>query len=96
MTTGGWICLLAPLTGALLITLAGTRISRGLAGWVSTLSVVVAFAGALVALIDMLGQSASHRAASSTASSSASFPSATCSTRCRSARPISTGRCSNS
>ncbi len=67
MTTGGWICLLAPLVGALLITLTGTRISRRLAGWISTLSVAVAFAGALVALSDMLGSSASHRTASSTA-----------------------------
>ena len=51
MTTGGWICLLAPLAGALLITLAGTRISRRLAGWISTLSVAVAFAGALGVLL---------------------------------------------
>jgi NADH-quinone oxidoreductase subunit L len=67
MTTGAWICLLAPLAGALLITLAGTRISRTLAAWVSTLSVAVAFAGALWSFGDMLGKSASHRSASSTA-----------------------------
>jgi NADH-quinone oxidoreductase subunit L len=46
MITGAWICLIAPLAGALLITLAGTRIPRVAAGWISTLSVFVAFGGA--------------------------------------------------
>ncbi len=65
--TGGWVCLLAPLAGALAITLLGQRISRRGAGWLATLSVAVAFAGAIVAFADMLGRGASHRAASSTA-----------------------------
>jgi NADH-quinone oxidoreductase subunit L len=47
MISGAWLCLFAPLAGTLLITLAGTRISRRLAGWISTASVFVAFAGAL-------------------------------------------------
>ena len=47
MITGAWICLIAPLAGALLITLAGTRIPRVAAGWISTLSVFVAFGGAV-------------------------------------------------
>ena len=37
MIAGAWICLLAPLAGALAITLAGQRISRRTAGWISTL-----------------------------------------------------------
>jgi NADH-quinone oxidoreductase subunit L len=44
---GAWVCLFAPLAGALAILLAGTRITRRQAGWVATLSVFVAFAGAL-------------------------------------------------
>ena len=36
MVAGAWLCLLAPLAGALAITLAGTRISRRTAGWIST------------------------------------------------------------
>ena len=43
MIAGAWICLLAPLAGALAITLAGQRISRRTAGWVSTLTTFVAF-----------------------------------------------------
>jgi NADH-quinone oxidoreductase subunit L len=46
---GGWVCLLSPLAGALAITLAGGRISRRTAGWISTLTTFVGFAGALVA-----------------------------------------------
>jgi NADH-quinone oxidoreductase subunit L len=67
MTTGAWICLLAPLAGVLLIVLGGTRISRRTAGWLATLSVAVSFGGALWSFADMLGKSASHRHASSTA-----------------------------
>ena len=43
MIPGAWLCLGAPLAGALLITLAGSRISRAAAGWISTLSVFTAF-----------------------------------------------------
>jgi len=47
MITGAWLCLFSPLAGTVLITLAGGRISRRTAAWISTLSVFVAFAGAL-------------------------------------------------
>jgi NADH-quinone oxidoreductase subunit L len=47
MIAGAWLCLGAPLAGALLITLAGSRISRAAAGWISTLSVFTAFGGAV-------------------------------------------------
>ena len=50
---GGWVCLLAPLAGALLITLAGTSISRRTAAYLGTLSVFVAFVGALVSFFSM-------------------------------------------
>src|SRR6185436_10478961 len=52
MAFGGWLCLLAPLAGFLAILLAGTRITRRHAGIVSTASVFVGFAGALVAFLD--------------------------------------------
>src|SRR4051794_35089195 len=47
MIPGAWLCLAAPLAGALLITLLGTRIPRVAAGWISTTSVFIAFAGAV-------------------------------------------------
>ena len=49
MITGGWICLVAPLAGAILITLAGNRLSRTGAGVVATGSVVVGL-GLIVAM----------------------------------------------
>ena len=49
MAAGAWVCLLAPLAGALGITFAGERISRRTAGWISTLTTFVAFGGGLVA-----------------------------------------------
>ncbi|MBM2823128.1 MAG: proton-translocating NADH-quinone oxidoreductase, chain [Thermoleophilia bacterium] len=53
MIAGAWICLLAPLAGALAITLAGGRISRRTAGWISTLTTFAAFGGALSALFGL-------------------------------------------
>jgi NADH-quinone oxidoreductase subunit L len=47
MTAGAWLCLFAPLAGTIVITLGGTRIPRNTAGWISTTSVFVAFAGAV-------------------------------------------------
>ena len=67
IAAGGWLCLLAPLAGALAITLAGTHIPRRTAAWISTLSVFVGFAGALVALVQVVGESADEREHMSTA-----------------------------
>ena len=67
MIAGAWLCLLAPLAGALAITLAGTRISRSAAAWISTGSVFVGFAGALVAFITVAGESPDERSHLSTA-----------------------------
>jgi NADH-quinone oxidoreductase subunit L len=44
---GAWICLFAPLGGALAITLGGTRLPRAAAGWLATASVFIAFGGAV-------------------------------------------------
>ena len=67
MVAGAWTCLLAPLAGALAITLAGNRISRRTAGWVSTLTTFLAFGGALVAFLSLWGRDPGDREAVSTA-----------------------------
>src|SRR3970040_2008062 len=67
MIAGAWVCLLAPLAGALAITLAGQRISRRTAGWISTLTTFVAFVGALDALIRVGAAASAERERLSTA-----------------------------
>jgi NADH-quinone oxidoreductase subunit L len=64
---GAWTCLFAPLAGCLAITLAGQRISRRTAGWISTLTTFVAFGGALVAFIGLWASDPSDREQMSTA-----------------------------
>jgi NADH-quinone oxidoreductase subunit L len=61
MNAAAWTCLLAPLAGALTITLAGGSLSRRLAGYISTATTMVAFAGAVVAFVIMLGESPDAR-----------------------------------
>ena len=67
MIAGAWLCLLAPLAGALLITILGRSISRRTAAWLSTLSVFVAFGGAVASLVGLLGRDAEEREAVTTA-----------------------------
>jgi NADH-quinone oxidoreductase subunit L len=64
MTTGAWLCLVAPLAGAMLITLCGTRISRRAAGWISTLSVFTAFGGAVWSFLALRSHGSDHGAIS--------------------------------
>jgi NADH-quinone oxidoreductase subunit L len=64
---GAWLCLLAPLAGAIAITLAGTAISRTTAGWISTLSVFAGFGGALISFFSSVGRDAADRSEVSTA-----------------------------
>jgi NADH-quinone oxidoreductase subunit L len=61
---GAWLCLAAPLAGAVLITLCGTRISRRTAGWISTVSVFVAFAGAVWSFFGLRSHGSEHGAIS--------------------------------
>ena len=63
MTAAAWSCLLAPLAGAVAITLLGTTISRRTAAWISTTSVFVAFVGAVVAFVGLLGREHEEREA---------------------------------
>src|SRR3954469_3503848 len=67
MTAAAWICLAAPLAGALLITLLGTSISRRTAAYISTASVLGAFAAALVVFVELWGESPDDRSHASTA-----------------------------
>jgi NADH-quinone oxidoreductase subunit L len=57
MKGGAWLCLFAPLAGTVLILLAGTRIPRRIAGWISTISVFVAFGGAVWAFFALRASS---------------------------------------
>jgi len=67
MIQGAWLCLFAPLAGAFAITVMGDSITRRTAGWISTLSVFVAFAGAVVSFVGLLGESPGEREHLSTA-----------------------------
>ena len=67
MIAGAWVCLLSPLAGAVAITLAGGRISRRTAGWISTLTTFLAFAGALVAFFGLWAEGHGDREHLSTA-----------------------------
>jgi len=60
MIAGAWLCLAAPLGGTLLITLCGARISRRAAGWLSTISVFVAFAGAVWSFFGLRSHGSDH------------------------------------
>ncbi len=67
MIVGAWVCLLSPLAGAIAITLAGGRISRRTAAWISVLTTFVAFGGALVAFVGLWAADPSDREQVSTA-----------------------------
>ena len=53
MIQGAWVCLLAPLMGAVAITVMGESITRRTAGWISTVSVFAAFAGAIATFVGL-------------------------------------------
>jgi NADH-quinone oxidoreductase subunit L len=66
MTAATWICLLLPLASATAITFAGTRVSRRVAGYVSTLTTMGAFAAAIVVFASQLGHTAHGRTLATT------------------------------
>jgi NADH-quinone oxidoreductase subunit L len=66
MIAAAWICLLAPLGAAALITLAGTRIRRRAAAYLATLSVLVSFVAALVSFFLLLDERPDERSHPST------------------------------
>ncbi len=61
MNTCAWLCLLLPLAGALGITLSGERISRRSAAWLSTITTFAGFAAAVVAFVELVGESPAAR-----------------------------------
>jgi NADH-quinone oxidoreductase subunit L len=65
--TAAWVCLLAPLVGAVVITVMDQDITRRQAGWISTLTTFVAFGGAVVAFVGLWGTDAAEREQLSTA-----------------------------
>ena len=67
MITAAWICLVAPLGGALAITLCGTAISRRAAAYLSTGSVLVSLVAAVVVFARLLGEAPDEREHASTA-----------------------------
>ncbi len=67
MITGAWICLLAPLMGAAVITAMDQDITRRTAGWISTLTTFIAFGGAVVAFVGLHGEDPTQREQVSTA-----------------------------
>ncbi len=66
MNAAAWTCLLLPLASTVAITLGGTRISRRVAGYISTATTMGAFAAAVVAFVGLLDRSPEHREALTT------------------------------
>jgi NADH-quinone oxidoreductase subunit L len=61
LIAAAWICLFAPLGAALAITVAGQRLSRRGAGYLSTASIGASFVAALVTFAVLLGDSPDDR-----------------------------------
>src|SRR5580765_7946186 len=66
MNWAAWICLVTPLAATLAIALAGSRISRRGAGYLSTATTMISFGAAVVAFVIMLGESPDARAHATT------------------------------
>ena len=66
MNAAAWTCLLLPLASAVAITIAGTRIPRRTAAYISTATTMGAFAAAVYAFVVMLGESPEKRAHATT------------------------------
>jgi NADH-quinone oxidoreductase subunit L len=60
-TTFGWLILLFPLLGTIIVGAGFRRWSGVAAGWLATLAIALAFAASVGALISLLGDSAGHR-----------------------------------
>jgi NADH-quinone oxidoreductase subunit L len=60
-TTFGWLILLFPLLGTIVVGVGYRRWGGVAAGWLATLAIALAFAAAVGALISLLGHSESHR-----------------------------------
>jgi len=59
-TTYGWLILLFPLVGTILIGFGYKRLGQA-SGWIASLAIALAFASAIGALLSLLGHSDGHR-----------------------------------
>jgi len=66
MNAAAWVCLLLPLGSAVAIAIAGERLSRRGAGYLSTATTMGAFVAAVVAFVDMLTKAPAARAHATT------------------------------
>jgi NADH-quinone oxidoreductase subunit L len=60
-TTAGWLVLLCPLVGTILIGVGYARWPGRTAGWLATLAIGLSFVFSVIALIKLLGMSPDHR-----------------------------------
>jgi NADH-quinone oxidoreductase subunit L len=60
-TTFGWLILLFPLLGTIIIGVSFRRLPATVAGWIGSLAIGLAFAAAIGALISLQGQPENHR-----------------------------------
>ena len=60
-TTFGWLVLLFPLVGTIVIALAYNRLPGASAGWLATTAIALAFAASIGALFALLGNPTTHR-----------------------------------
>jgi NADH-quinone oxidoreductase subunit L len=60
-TTWGWLVLLFPLLGSILIGLSYNRLAGPVAGWLGSLAIALAFVSAVGMLISLLGHTETHR-----------------------------------
>ncbi|HZE06710.1 MAG TPA: NADH-quinone oxidoreductase subunit L [Solirubrobacteraceae bacterium] len=65
-TTFGWLILLFPLVGTVLISVNYRRLSGTTAGWIATVAIALAFASTVGALFSLLSDSQTHRELTST------------------------------
>ena len=61
MIAAAWIALFAPAAAVLAIALAGTRITRSLAGWLAAGSALASFICSVIAFVALLGDSPDER-----------------------------------
>src|SRR6185437_14041019 len=65
-TTAGWLVLLCPIVGTILIAVGYARWPGRTAGWLATLAIGLSFVFSVIALVKLLGLSPDHRQLTST------------------------------
>src|ERR1700682_5829699 len=65
MTTFGWLVVLCPLVGTVVIALGHSRMPGRTAGWIGTGAIALSFVFSIAALVTMEGRGVAHRASPS-------------------------------